>query len=136
LESFFQLKYSNDKLLSQIEQGSPRGKKYKGVCEKDNHPVKRRNKNIVNTSNELREWSSSDELPRGFAKWLNDVVREQEKEKGFRKTADEFGVAPSILSRWLAGMGPLNLNDIQKLAAKLGPVVYTFLGIPRPDDTE
>ena len=90
----------------------------------------------MNTSNELREWSSTEELPRGFAEWLNDIVREQEKEKGFRKTADEFGVAPSILSRWLAGMGPLNRNDIQKLAAKLGPTVYTFLNLVRPEDVD
>ncbi len=90
----------------------------------------------MNTSNELREWSSSDELPRGFAKWLNDVVREQEKEKGFRKTADALGVAPSILSRWIGGMGPLNRNDIQKLAAKLGSIVYTFLNLVRPEDVD
>ena len=87
----------------------------------------------MNTSHELREWSSTEELPRGFAEWLEEIVREQEEEKGFRKIADEFGIDPSILSRWLAGMGPLSQNDIRVLSSNLGPMVYTFLGLPRPD---
>jgi hypothetical protein len=33
-------------------------------------------------------------------------------------------------------MGPLNLNDIQKLAAKLGSIVYTFLNLVRPEDVD
>ncbi|MGB6681045.1 MAG: helix-turn-helix transcriptional regulator, partial [Candidatus Bathyarchaeia archaeon] len=90
----------------------------------------------MNGPKELREWSSTDRLPGGFAEWLKDIVTEQEAKKGFRKIAEELGVAPSILSRWIAGMGPLSQNDIRMLASKLGPVVYTFLGIPRPDDTE
>jgi len=50
----------------------------------------------------------------------------------------EFGVNPSILSRWIAGMGPLTQADIRLLATKLSPVVYTFLGSPRPliDETQ
>lgn len=95
-----------------------------------------RNKNFVNPSNELIEWSSTEELPRGFAEWLSDIVREQEGEKGFRTIAGEIGVKPSILSRWIGGMGPLNRNDIKKLAAKLGPTVYTFLGLVRPEDVD
>jgi hypothetical protein len=90
----------------------------------------------VNTSNELREWSSTDDLPREFSEWLSDIVREQDDEKRFIKIADEFGVDPSILSRWIGGMGPLNRNDIQKLAAKFGPTVYTFLGFVRPEDVD
>jgi len=88
----------------------------------------------VNTSNELREWSSTEKLPSGFSKRLNDIVRELEKEKGFRTIAGEIGVDPSILSRWIGGMGPLNQENILNLAAKLGPSVYTFLGLVRPDD--
>ena len=90
----------------------------------------------MNTSNELREWSSKEELPRGFAEWLTEIIREQEDEKGFVKIAEELGVTPSILSRWVGGMGPLNREDIQNLAEKLGPSVYTFLGLVRPDDVD
>lgn len=92
----------------------------------------------MTASKELREWSSTERLPAGFAEWLKDVVTEQETElyKSFRKIAEELGVDPSLLSRWMAGKGPLSQNDIRMLASKLGPVVYTFLGIPRPDDTE
>ena len=90
----------------------------------------------MKASQGYREWSTTEELPRGFAEWLNDVVREQEKEKGFRKTADEFGVDPSILSRWIGGMGPLNRNDIHKIEEKLGTSVHTFLILARPEDVE
>lgn len=92
----------------------------------------------MTASKEFREWSSTDRLPAGFAEWLKDVVTEQETElyKSFRKIAEELDVNPNILSRWIAGMGPLSQNDIRMLASKLGPVVYTFLGIPRLDDTE
>lgn len=87
----------------------------------------------MKASNGFREWSSAEELPRGFAEWLKDVVKEQEAEKGFRSIAEELGVNPAMLSRWIGGMGPLTQNDILNLAANLGPVVYTFLGIPHPN---
>ena len=87
----------------------------------------------MTASKELREWSSTERLPEGFAEWLKDIVTEQEAKKGFRKIAEELGVAPSILSRWIAGMGPLNQNDIRLLTSYFGPVVYTFLGFPSPD---
>jgi hypothetical protein len=87
----------------------------------------------MNASQGHREWSSIEELPRGFAEWLKDVVEEQEHEKGFRRISEELGVDPSMLSRWIGGMGPLNQDDIRKLASQLGPVVYTFLGLSRPN---
>jgi hypothetical protein len=90
----------------------------------------------MDASKEIREWSSTEGLPRGFAEWLKDVVKEQEDEKGFRSIAEELGVNPSMLSRWIGGMGPLCHNDILNLASNLGPVVYSFLGIPRPNYSE
>ena len=83
----------------------------------------------------LREWSSNDKLPKGFANWMKDYIRENEviHKKGFRQIASQLGVDPSILSRWIAGMGPLTQHDIQILAANLSPVVYSFLGVSRPD---
>ena len=88
----------------------------------------------MTASKELREWSSTERLPEGFAEWFKDVVTEQatEQYKSFRKIAEELGVNPHILSRWMAGMGPLSQNDIRSLSSHLGPVVYTFLGLPRP----
>jgi hypothetical protein len=81
------------------------------------------------------EWKSGDQLPGGFSEWLRGVVREQEIEqrKGFSRIAGELGVSPSILSRWLAGWGPMNEHDFNLLASKLGNVVYTYLHIPHPE---
>lgn len=81
-----------------------------------------------------KEWSSSDYLPRGFAEWLRDIVRENEvkERKAFKQIGVELGVNPSNLSRWIVGKGPLNQNDINNLASKLGPVVYNFLLLPHP----
>jgi hypothetical protein len=81
------------------------------------------------------KWESRDKLPVGFAEWLKEVISEQETEqrKGYSGIAEDLGVPPSILSRWIAGWGPLNQHDIDLLASKLGPVIYTYLHIPRPD---
>ena len=75
-----------------------------------------------------KEWSSNEVLPRGFAEWLKETVREHEvnKKMAFRQIAAEFGVIPAILSRWVAGMGPMTQNNIRLLASNLSPVVYIF----------
>lgn len=82
----------------------------------------------------VKEWSANDDLPRGFSEWLHDTVKELgvNQKREFRQIAADFGVNPSILSRWIVGKGPLTQADIKSLAAYLSPVVYTFLGIPRP----
>ena len=84
----------------------------------------------------IKEWSSSEKLPKGFADWLNEVIAEQEIEegKGFARIAEELGVQASILSRWMGGMGPLSQNDVQNLVSKFGHVVYNYLHISRPDE--
>lgn len=86
----------------------------------------------------LKEWSSNEKLPRGFTEWLDDTIREYEitQKKAFKQIASELGVKPSNLSRWIAGVGPLTQIDIQMLATNLNPVVYTFLGLPRPTEDE
>ena len=75
--------------------------------------------------NQFKEWSSKEILPRGFTEWLKDIIREYEinQKKGFRYIASELGVNPSMLSRWITGMGPMTQNDIQLLASNLSPVV-------------
>ena len=95
--------------------------------------------NIIASANMIKEWSSSEKLPKGFViDWLNDVIAEQEIEggKGFARIAEELGVQASILSRWMGGMGPLSQNDVQNLTSKLGPVVYTYLHLLRPEDDD
>ena len=89
---------------------------------------------------QTKEWSSNEMLPRGFFEWLKETIRESETKhnKEFRQIAAELGVRPSILSRWIGGMGPMTHTDIRLLASNLSPVVYTFLGLPRPiiDETQ
>lgn len=82
----------------------------------------------------LKEWSSNEKLPWEFTEWLKDTTRDFEKnqKKEFKQIARELGVKPSILSRWIAGMGPMTQTDIQMLAANLNPIVYTLLRLPRP----
>ena len=84
----------------------------------------------------LREWLSTEKLPEGFAKWLKGIITQQEtkQRKGFRQSAAELGVDPALLSRWIAGAGPLNEESIRALVANLGPVVYIYLGMPRPNN--
>jgi hypothetical protein len=55
----------------------------------------------MNPSNEIREWSSTESLPEGFADWLKEIVSIQEVElnKIFRTIAGELGVDPSLLGR-------------------------------------
>lgn len=81
-----------------------------------------------------KEWSSNEKLPWGFSNWLKMYTRKNEvdRKKGFRQIAGELGVNPSILSRWIAGMGPLTNRDVQILAENLSPAVYSFLGLSRP----
>ncbi|MFC2055562.1 hypothetical protein ACFLV7_14880 [Chloroflexota bacterium] len=81
-----------------------------------------------------KEWTSNENLPRGFTEWLKETIREYEinQKKDFRRIAGELGVKPAILSRWIAGIGPMTQTNIRLLASNLSPVVYTFLGMPRP----
>lgn len=89
--------------------------------------------------NRYREWTSNEGLPNGFTEWLRDTVREYEvvNKKAYRQIAAELGVNPSILTRWISGMGPMTNTDIELLASHLSPVVYAFLGLEPPplDDT-
>jgi hypothetical protein len=91
---------------------------------------------IMNDIYRYREWSSTDELPKGFTEWLKEIVKKREASESYWKIARELSVNPSLLSRWIAGFGPLCQDDIRELSSVLGPVVYTFLGLPRPDYDE
>jgi len=78
-----------------------------------------------------------------YAKLNFAIFRSYSENKSIKKflmgvRTGELGVNPSILSRWIAGMGSLTQADIGLLATKLSPIVYTFLGLPRPliDETQ
>lgn len=79
----------------------------------------------------IKDWSSNENLPRGFTDWLDITIREIEtqQKKGFRQIVFEFGVKPANLSRWIGGLGPMTQTNIRLLAS---PAVYTFPGFPRP----
>jgi transcriptional regulator with XRE-family HTH domain len=85
-----------------------------------------------------KEWTSKDRLPEGFSKWLKELVTEQQvrHKKSFTEIANELGVKASRLSRWVAGKGPLDQDDIRALAKSLGPAVYTFLGQKQPNNPD
>ena len=61
----------------------------------------------MHASKGFREWLLTEELPRGFTECLNDIVLEQEEKKCFIITGG-IGVPPSILNRWIAGLGRWN----------------------------
>ncbi|MFC1922250.1 hypothetical protein ACFLY4_03085 [Chloroflexota bacterium] len=84
--------------------------------------------------NVLKEWTSNEILPSGFTEWLKITIREIETQhkKEFRQIAYGFGVKPAFHSRWIGGMGPMMQTNIQMLACNISPVVYTYLGLPRP----
>ena len=90
----------------------------------------------MNDQKDFREWSSTEKLPEGFVKWMKAIVTERgiEQKKSFMHIADELGVEPSSLSRWLGGMGPLNQKDIHALATNISPTVYTLLQLPWPNN--
>jgi len=91
----------------------------------------------VITQDEIREWSSTEKLPAPFVEWLKFVIRMSGAAEGkpFFHIADDLGVLPSLLSRWVAGMGPLTQANIQTLATNISPVVYIALGMKQPSDS-
>jgi hypothetical protein len=80
----------------------------------------------------LKEWTSREQLPGGFVEWLNFIVRilAVEQGKDFVRIANDLGISPRLLSRWLAGKGPLTQENIDALAENLGHSVFTTLGLP------
>ena len=90
----------------------------------------------MNEKKKLLEWKITDKLPETFVKWLKELIAEKEihQKISFAQIANEIHVRPSILSRWLGGMGPLDQNDIDAMAAYLGSSVYITLRLIRPNN--
>lgn len=70
--------------------------------------------------------------------WLNAKFLEWEKTFGVRKTLVEFAdyleVPLASLSDWMNGKyRPRGAKNIARLAEKLGPEIYGFLGMPVPE---
>ncbi len=86
--------------------------------------------------NGFKEWKSNDVLPEAFVNWLNETITEKalQEKIGFMQIAGELNVDAALLSRWLAGMGPLTREHVHTLATTLGHGVYTVLGLKRPNN--
>ena len=82
-------------------------------------------------------WSIKEKLPEAFTNWLRLKVFGQQIKQGkvFPLIAEELGVDPNKLSRWLGGMGPLDQRDVDALVKKYGWQVYSLLGLEIPDKT-
>ncbi len=82
----------------------------------------------------MKEWKADEELPQSFVGLIQEAVKNNcfQRKAVFIQVACEWDINPSILSRWLAGLGPLNEEDILKLAKAIGPAVYPALGRVRP----
>ncbi len=72
-----------------------------------------------------------------FTDFLNQKYFEWQQAEKQRKTMGEFadylGIKQSTVSMWYSGQNP-SLENIKKLAAKLGFEVYDVLALPRPDE--
>ena len=83
-----------------------------------------------------KEWKSTEKLPEAFVNWLQETITEKamQEKKGFMQIADQLGIEPALLSRWLAGMRPLTQDHIRTLATNLSQAGYTVLGLKRPNN--
>lgn len=89
----------------------------------------------ANRHDKFREWSINEDLPPAFVKFLKEsVANRQARVKGLIPIAQEIGVTPALLSRWLGGKGTLKEADIRQLAKIFGSSVYITLGLEEPDN--
>jgi len=67
-----------------------------------------------------------------FSSWITDKFREWEKSTGRRQSVTSFarylGVKQPSLNRWMLGDSTPDLDNIQKLAKKLGPETFRIAG--------
>jgi transcriptional regulator with XRE-family HTH domain len=70
-----------------------------------------------------------------FRDWLMGKMREWEGKdrKNFSAFARYLDVNQGSLSQWFSGSYVPGQENVEKIAAKLGPEVYDVLGLPRPD---
>ena len=73
------------------------------------------------------------------AAWLNAKFVGWIHQEGQRKTLREFAewleVKEGPLGHWLAGRNKPTVDNVHKIAAKLGDEIYDLLGIACPDPT-
>ncbi len=74
----------------------------------------------------------SDWLNKKFLEWQNQKGRPQ-KAKAF---AEHLDVKYTTYSGWVNSKIPPSKENVEKLAAKLGPEIYDILGMLRPDPDE
>ena len=85
-------------------------------------------------SSEEKEWQISEKIPEAFVRVIREYVAEQSRQRtSYPRIAAELGISPAILSRWLAGMGPLREKNICKLSTIFGQSIYITCGLKLPD---
>ncbi len=79
----------------------------------------------------MEEWKANEKLPQSFVHLVNEIIKVNcyQRKKPFNQIASEWGINPATLSRWMAGFGPLNKDDISKLTSVFGRVIQITLGI-------
>ena len=76
-------------------------------------------------------------MKKAFEEWLNNKFFEWEMNQGERKNISEFAeylnVSPGALGHWMNGLRQPTGDNVERIAGKLGPQIYDFLGLARPD---
>ena len=80
------------------------------------------------------DWQISENIPEAFVGLIRKYVADQTRQRtSYHRIASELGVSPAILSRWLAGMGPLSEKNILGLSKIFGLSIYLTCGLKLPD---
>lgn len=73
-----------------------------------------------------------------FKDWLNEKFLQWERSQPRRQSYSAFarflGVSQPSVSQWLFGSNTPSLENVGKIADKLGPEIYDVLGLIRPND--
>ena len=72
-----------------------------------------------------------------LGKWLEGKYVDWMAKAGQRRTVTEFAkwldIPRSLISRYLGGTRLPSRENVDKIAAKLGPEIYDLMGFQRPD---
>ena len=72
-----------------------------------------------------------------FQEWLEEKYKDWEKTQGGKQTYYTFAhfldVGHSSLTLWITGAAVPGVDDLAKLASKLGPEIYSLLSLAKPN---
>jgi transcriptional regulator with XRE-family HTH domain len=76
------------------------------------------------------------EKEKEFARFMTRKFREWEEGRGSRQSVSAYarflGVKQPTLTRWMQGDSLPDMGNVEILAEKLGPDIYSVLGLPDP----